>query len=285
MRLHHELLAAPGATPTKVVVFLHGILGSGANLRSHARRFIQSRPEFLAALIDLRAHGQSLGVEPFTPNEVEGRHPGDTVAGAAQDIVETAQTWDLPVAAVVGHSFGGKVALAFATLQPKLQNVMTLDSAPGPRGDARGSEQTVQVLAMLETLQHPWRDRDAFIAEVEHRGLSRALGQWLAMNLEPRPEGFVFRLSLERINALLSDYLAIDLWPVVERAAKEKIEPRMHLVIGAKSHVYSPEDRLRAHAIAAESEDHVTVDLLNTSHWVHVEDPQGLSALLLQRLG
>ena len=285
MRLHHELLAAPDATPTKGVVFLHGILGSGANLRSHARRFVQARPEFLAALIDLRAHGQSLGGGSL--GKTGPPFPDDTVIGAARDIAETAQTWSVPVAAVVGHSFGGKVALAFAKLDfgPALQAVMTLDSAPGPRGDARGSEQTIQVLSVLETLQHPWRDREAFIAEVENRGLSRALGQWLAMNLEPRPEGFVFRLSLERVHALLADYLAIDLWPVVERAAKAKTEPRIHLVIGAKSHVYAPEDRLRADALAAESEGHVTVDLLNAGHWVHVEDPQGLSALLLQRLG
>ena len=274
MRLHHELLAAPGATPTKAVVFLHGILGSGANLRSHARRFIQSRPEFLAALIDLRAHGQSLG-------ENGG---DDTVAAAAQDLVQTAPSFRVPVAAVVGHSFGGKVALAFAKLQPNLQAVMTLDSAPGPRGDARGSEQALQVLTLLETLQHAWRDRDAFITEVEQRGLSRALGQWLAMNLEPRPDGFVFRLSLARIHALLEDSQALELWPVVERAAREKREPRIHLVIGAKSHVYAPEDRLRAHALAAESEGHVTVDLLNAGHWVHVEDPQGLSTALLERL-
>ncbi|MDP1828762.1 MAG: alpha/beta hydrolase [Archangium sp.] len=274
MLVHHELLTAPDATPTKAVVFLHGILGTGANLRSHARRFIQSCPDFLAVLIDLRAHGRSQGLDG-----------PDTVDNAASDVAQTVKQWSVPVHAVVGHSFGGKVALAFARSHPGLKAVMTLDSAPGPRLEARGSEGTLQVVTMLETLGRPWPDRDAFIAEVERRGQARSLAQWLAMNLESRPEGWVFRLSLPRIHALLEDYFQVDLWPVVEQVAHTKVGPRVHLVIGAKSNVYAQEDRVRAHGLEAESGGYVTVDLLDAGHWVHVEDPQGLSEVLLRRLG
>lgn len=274
MLLHHELLTAPDATPTKAVVFLHGILGSGANLRSHARRFIQSCPDFLAVLVDLRAHGRSTGPDG-----------ADTVDSAAADIGQTAKSWGAPVHAIVGHSFGGKVALAFAREHPGLEAVMTLDSAPGPRLAARGSEGTLQVVTMLEALGRPWPDREAFIAEVERRGQARSLAQWLAMNLESRPEGWVFRLSLPRIHALLEDYFQVDLWPVVEQAARTKSGPRVHLVIGAKSSVYAHDDRVRALSLEAESGGHVTVDLLDAGHWVHAEDPQGLSAVLLRRLG
>ena len=285
MLLHHELLTAPDATPAKAVVFLHGILGTGANLRSHARRFIQSCPDFLAVLIDLRAHGRSQGLDG-----------PDTVDTAAADVAQTAERWSVPVHAVVGHSFGGKVALAFARSHPGLKAVMTLDSAPGPRLEARGSEGTLQVVTMLETLGRPWPDRDTFIAEVERRGQPRSLAQWLAMNLESRPEGWVFRLSLPRIHALLDDYFRVDLWPVVERATptvhpersrgtESPPGPRVHLVIGAKSNVYGQEDRARAHRLETESGGHVTVDLLDAGHWVHVEDPQGLSEVLLRRLG
>lgn len=273
MLLHHDLVPAPGATPTKAVLFLHGILGSGANLRSHARRFVQARPDCLAVLIDLRAHGQSLG-----------REGPDTVVGAAEDVAQTARTWDVPVHAVVGHSFGGKVALAFARAHPQVRSVMTLDSAPGPRVDARGSETTVQVLTLLEPLRRPWPSREAFVAQVEAQGLSRALGQWLAMNLEPRTEGWVFRLDLARIHALLEDYFELDLWPVVEEAARTRQGPRFHLVIGARSNVYDHEDRVRAQGLESQSDGYVTVDLLDAGHWVHVDDPQGLSEVLIRRL-
>lgn len=273
MKLHHEVHSAPGASPTKAVLFLHGILGSGANLRSHARRFIQSRPEYQAVLLDLRAHGDSQGVEG-----------ADTVANAASDLEQTAHALSVPVSAVVGHSFGGKVALAYAQLAPRLEHVVTLDSAPGTRLDARGSETTVQVLTMLETMERTWPSRDAFIAAVESHGLPRSIGQWLAMNLEPRQQTFVFRLSLQRIHALIDDYLEVDLWPVVEEAARTQQGPRLHLVVGTKSSVYSPDELARARALEAQSSGHVTVDLLNAGHWVHVEDPQGVSEVLSRRL-
>lgn len=273
MRLHHTLITAPGASPTKAVLFLHGILGSGPNLRSHARRLVQACPDLLGVLIDLRAHGDSLGVEG-----------ADTVANAAQDVVQTSAEWSVPMHAVVGHSFGGKVALSLAQRHPQLDSVMTLDSAPGPRLDARGSETTMQVLTVLETLRRPWASRDAFIAEIETRGMSRGLGQWLAMNLELRGEGWVFRLDLARIHALLEDYFEVDLWPVVEAAARSRKGPRFHLVIGTKSNVYSHDDRVHAQSLESASEGYVTVDLLDAGHWVHVDDPQGLSSVLINRL-
>lgn len=274
MQLHHDLITAPGASPTRAVLFLHGILGSGANLRSHARRFVQAHPDVLGVLMDLRAHGQSLGVDG-----------PDTVANAAEDVAQTARTWRVPLHAVVGHSFGGKVALALARAHPQLAAVMTLDSAPGPRLDARGSETTLQVLTLLETLRRPWTSREAFVAGVEAHGLAHALGQWLAMNLELRPEGWLFRLELPRIHALLEDYFEVDLWPLVEEAARTRRGPRFHLVIGTRSNVYAHEDRVHAQALETESAGQVTVDLLDAGHWVHVEDPQGLSEVLMRRLG
>ena len=273
MKLHHEVLTAPDAVPTKTVLFVHGILGTGANLRSHARRFIQSRPEFQAVLVDLRAHGDSQGVEG-----------ADTLANCANDLEQTAQSLSPPVRAVVGHSFGGKVALEYARVANGLEAVMTLDSTPGTRIDARGSESTLQVITMLDGMERTWPTRDAFIAAVESHGVARSLGQWLAMNLEPRQGAFTFKLSMPRIHALIDDYLAVDLWPVVADAARTQQGPRLHLVIGTKSTVYSPEELAHARELEAQSSGHVTVDLLNAGHWVHVEDPQGLSDVLIRRL-
>lgn len=273
MRLHHETFTAPDATPTEAVVFLHGILGTGGNLRSHARRFIAGAPRFLAVLMDLRAHGQS-----------QGEDGPDTVAQAARDVAETAAALPVPVTAVVGHSFGGKVALALPEVLPGLRDVLTLDSAPGPRLDARGSEATVRVLTMLGELSGPFATRDDFIAQVEARGQARTLAQWLAMNLERSGDGFALRLSLPRITALLDDYFEVDLWPRVEAAAHGE-GPRVHLVIATKSRVYEHDDRVHAHALEAAGHGRVTVDLLEAGHWVHVEAPDGVAEVLARRLG
>jgi pimeloyl-ACP methyl ester carboxylesterase len=272
MQLHTDVVTAPGASPTRALLFLHGILGSGGNLRSHARTFVTARPEYLAVLVDLRAHGESLGVEG-----------ADTVAIAAEDVAQTTRLLAAPVTGVVGHSFGGKVALALAQAHPELKDVMTLDSAPGPRLDARGSEATVRVITMLQGMHGPWDTREAFVQEVESHGQSRGLAQWLAMNLARRPEGFQFRLELTRILALLDDYFAVDLWPLVEQAAQTRTGPRFHLVIGTKSKVYEHDDRVRAQTLESESNGYVTVDLLDAGHWVHVDDPRGVSEVIARR--
>ena len=273
MLLNHELLTAPGAEPKRLIVFLHGILGTGANLRSHAKRLISAQPESGALLMDLRAHGQSLGVEG-----------ADTVENAAADVAQTARASSLPVEAVVGHSFGGKVALAFAAHHPELKHVLTLDSAPGPRLDARGSEATVRVVSMLRELKGPWAKREDFVADVEAHGQSKGLAQWLAMNLDRRAQGFEFALELSRIDALLDDYFRVDLWPLVERAAQTRAGPHFHLVIGMKSKVYEHDDRVRAQQLESESDGYVTVDLLDAGHWVHVDDAQGVAEALQRRL-
>lgn len=269
MKLHHDVVRAPGAMPTRAVFFLHGILGSGSNLRSHARKFVQEKPDFAGVLVDLRAHGSSLGTEG-----------SDSLAGAAADLAETAKLVSLPVHGVVGHSFGGKVALAYANLDPTVPHVMTLDSAPGPRPDARGSESTLEVLALLEAALRPWESRDVFVAYVESQGQSRSLGTWLAMNLELKPEGWVFRLSLDRIHRLLDDYFEQDLWNVIERESPTKF----HLVIGTRSRVFLHEDRVRASLLESQTDGRVTVDLLDAGHWIHVEDPQGVSRVIAARL-
>ncbi len=301
MKLKHEVLRAPGSEATSAVVMLHGILGSGSNLRGLARSFLSS-PEGAGrcvVLMDLRAHGGSL----------DGPGNADTVKHAADDVVETLGTLPVTPYAVVGHSFGGKVALALEGLP--LSHVMTLDSAPGPRTDARGSEKTMAVLEQVRALALPlgadgdtssprpsppleerekkvWSSRDAFIDELVRGGQTRPLAQWLAMNLERTDAGFRFKLDLTRIDALLGDYLHLDLWPVVERASHVVGPgPRLHLVIALQSKVYEHDDRVRAQSLESESVSGapgVTVDLLEGSHWIHTDNPTGVVEVMRARL-
>jgi pimeloyl-ACP methyl ester carboxylesterase len=268
VRLHCDTLAS-GPAPTQAIAFLHGILGGGVNLRSHARRLVERRPELMALLMDLRGHGQS-----------QGRDGEDTVTAAARDVAETAAGLGRPLTQVVGHSFGGKVALELIELVPTLQRVVTLDSAPGPRLDARGSEATVRVLGLLARLLGPWKTREAFVAEVEGLGESRTMAGWLAMNLGPGADGFRLRLELPRIQALLDSYLALDAWPVLERAIARG-RPRLELVIATASEVYRAEDRERAQRLAQRAPGQLAVHLLEGGHWVHVENSAGVDQVLL----
>src|SRR5687767_12064792 len=99
--LAHAVLAPEGAAPRRWIMFLHGILGSGANWRSFAKGLLAACPGWGAVLVDLRMHGSS-----------QGFAPPHTVAAAAADLASLGLPG--PLGAVVAHSFGGKVALAYA---------------------------------------------------------------------------------------------------------------------------------------------------------------------------
>ncbi|TMA56549.1 MAG: alpha/beta fold hydrolase [Deltaproteobacteria bacterium] len=114
-----------GPRPLKTIAFLHGILGSGGNLRTIARRFVAARPRWTAWLVDLRGHGRS-------PKGT----PDPSLEAAARDVLDLATRAAPPLAAMAGHSFGGKVALeALRIANGSLEHVLAIDSMPSRRSN------------------------------------------------------------------------------------------------------------------------------------------------------
>lgn len=274
LAFEHLPSQASGAVERRVL-FLHGILGSGANLRTIARRFLSARPRWDAWLIDLRGHGES---PKSTPNPSLAAASADVCALVAR------ATSAVPVGAVVGHSFGGKVALELlrnGTALAPHAHVVTLDSNPGMREAPRHGDSALAVIELLDSLPKTFASRAAFIDAVIAHGMSRGLAQWLGMSVATNPSGDVrFGLDLAELRGLLHSYFAADLWPVIESPPDAV---NVHLVIGAKSDSYSQDDRTRARTIAT-TQPRTTVDLLTTGHWVHAEDPDGVVRLLLDRI-
>lgn len=266
--LHHAIVEAGGAAPSRYVLFLHGIFGTGANWRTFARRWVEAKPGWGAVLVDLRMHGAS-----------QAQPPPHTVQSAAGDLVELARALDGPVEAVVGHSFGGKVALAYAdAVAGNLERAFILDSTPGPRPDHRGSESTLEVLAFLERVGQV-ATRAEFVQRARAAGMSQGIAQWLAMNLERRGESFEVKLELHAIRELLEDYFRLDLWEVLERPPGRV---RFEVVLGGRSKVFDASERARLQAIAARLPERLVIhELPNAGHWVHVDDPEGVARLLL----
>jgi esterase len=265
MPLSFELVSAPSSTPAAWMFFLHGILGTGANFRSFARKVVTARPSWGAVLVDLRAHGASRSMPP--PHGV---------ASAAADLVELEERLPGSVRAVLGHSFGGKVALAYlddrARRDPAaITRLFLLDSNPGLRPEARGSESTLEVIAMLRTLPPTFATRRDFIEQVKATGHSERIAQWLAMNLARTGDGAAFRfaIDLDAIDALLADYFARDLWHVLEPPPGEA---QIVAINGGKSAVYDDEARARLQSDAARWPERLTVHTLaEAGHWIHVE--------------
>jgi pimeloyl-ACP methyl ester carboxylesterase len=268
--LAYALVAPEGPPPRRWVLFLHGILGSGGNWRGFAKRLLEACPGWGALLVDVRMHGLS-----------QGFAPPHTVTAAADDLAALAPPG--PIGAVVAHSFGGKVALSFASRHGgrDLERVWVVDATPGARPTGRGSEGTLRVLAHLEQMAFPVPSRQAFVDRVVGAGFGLPLAQWLAMNLRATDGGLGLRVDLGAIRAMLDDYLALDLWPVLESPPGRAT---IHLVVGGRSNVVSPDDRARAEALGRAGRVEVSV-LAAADHWVHVDDPEGLFGLIAPRLG
>ncbi len=259
---HAVKLPPERGEPRGWLLFLHGILGSGANWRTIARRLVAARPEWGALLVDLRMHGRS-----------QGAPPPHTIDAAADDLARLAGSLELPVAGVVGHSFGGKVALALRG-KLALAEVWVLDATPGARQEPRDDPDSAQhVLDALRGLPRAFPDRAAFVAGLTGAGFSRALADWLAMNLEPEGSGYRLRLDLDAVGELLADYYRRDLWSALESGPGAA-----HLVVAVRSRALDQEDRRRAASLP------IALHTIEAGHWLHMEAPDQLVALVSAEL-
>ena len=252
----------------RTILFLHGILGRGVNLRTIAKRFIEARPNWTAWLIDLRGHGRS-----------PKRSPAPSLEAAARDVVSLAVRAELPVRAIAGHSFGGKVALEVARLGGlgSLAHVVSIDSAPGLKEAVRGDGSPLDVIDVLESLPREFPSKTDFVKAIVAAGKTRTLGEWLAGSVERENDHVRFSLDLNEIRALVLDYLACDLWSTVEHPPRGV---NVHLVIAEQSDSYLQADVDRALRIAGLNSQ-VTVDVLPGGHWSHSDNPGALLAKLL----
>jgi esterase len=259
--LSHTLVTAQGAPPpTRWALVLHGLLGRGSNWRTLTRALVEDRPAWGCVLVDLRMHGDSQGFA--APHTVEA---------AASDLDGLGEKLPGRVEAVLGHSLGGKVALAFLAQHRGLSNAILLDTNPGPRPEGRGSETSQAVLHALRGLSPLWPTREAFVAALEALGQTTALSRWLAMNLVRTPDGFRFGLEREAMESLLQDVLRRDDWAVLESPPRGV---QVDVVLGGRSRTVEGADRARLERLAAEGKLRLTV-LPEAGHWVQVDDLQG----------
>lgn len=267
--LSHERVTAEGATPQRWLYVLHGIYGAGRNWASVIRRVVRARPEWGALLVDLRQHG---GSQAFPPPH--------TVDAAAADLVDLAGHTGLVPDAVLGHSFGGKVALLFAgrggAAAAALRQVWVIDSTPESRAPG-GSAWTM--LEVLRSLPDRFNSRDDLVAAMAEHGVDRPTAQWMATNLEHRDGALRWRFDMDAMEALLRSFFDTDAWNVVEDPPRDVV---IHLVKAEQSSVLEGATLERAEAAARSGRAHV--HRVAGGHWVNAENPAAVEALLVRSL-
>lgn len=256
-----------GASPTAWIYVLHGIYGAGRNWASVARELVRRRGGWGALLVDLRLHGDSRGFGP--PHTVEA---------CARDVEALADASEPAPLAVLGHSFGGKVALSLiGDALPGLLQAWVVDCDPGARPPGGAA---VEMLRAVRSLPGPFEERGEAIAGLEARGFDRVVAAWMATDLERADDGLRWRLDLEEVEALLADFFRTDLWPVVE-APPEGVE--LHFVKAEGSDAL-PEAAGRRIEAASRESGRVRLHRVAGGHWVNADNPDALLELLTSHL-
>jgi esterase len=247
------MLAMTEAGSGPPLVLLHGLFGAGQNwggIRSVlARRFRVLTP-------DLRNHGAS------------PRAPEMSYAAMAEDVVGVLDAAGIDRAAVLGHSMGGKVAMALALAHPdRVERLVVADIAPVRyRPALRGYVAAMQALPLQAGLAR--RDADAMLAATIPEAGIRA---FLLQNLRFETDPPAWRLGLEELAAAM---------PVIEDFAVPqgaRFDGPVLVMAGETSGYIRAEhhDTFRALFPAVRF-----ATVTGAGHWVHAENPSGFLALL-----
>ena len=273
-RLHYDETTAEGEPCCATILLLHGIYGSGQNWRSVARRLVGRRPEWRVVAVDLCSHGRSPRLEP------------QTLRACAEDLAEVEARLGDDVRAVLGHSFGGKVALLHASLagsDPSAgpRQYWIVDAAPGARRQVGGPW---RILEALRRSPGPFDRRVDAQAAFEAEGFPRAVARWMATNVAPvrnRRDGQMeWRIDPEEMERHLDDFAGTDLWNVVE---SPPAGTTIHFVRATDSAALTPADVRRIELVARRS-GRVSLHHVPGGHWLNVENPDGLVKLLAREL-
>ncbi|MCU0328008.1 MAG: alpha/beta fold hydrolase [Chitinophagales bacterium] len=111
--LHHKFFHSQ---KKQCVVIIHGLFGTMDNWTTLAKRF----SEFVDVLtVDIRNHGKS-----FHDSDIQ-------YDSLAKDILMLLDHYQLDQAIILGHSYGGKIAMHFAGMYPmRTEQLVVVDIAP-----------------------------------------------------------------------------------------------------------------------------------------------------------
>jgi esterase len=248
MILHAECL---GTGPGKPVALLHGLFGRGRNLAAIARGLATFRQ---VILLDLRNHGAS----PHAP--------GMGYRFLAEDVLETLRVLDLGPVSLLGHSMGGKTAMACALLAPDaVDHLLVADIAPV----AYAHHNRAVAAAMQAIPLHPGLTRAGAGALLQEAVPDEAVRGFLLQNFLPGAAPS-WRIGLGEIAASIAD---LEAWPAF--GAGTTFDGPALFVNGADSDYVTAEGRDAARALFPRAH---FMTLKNAGHWLHADQP----ALFLQ---
>lgn len=245
--IHHGTTGPP-------LLILHGLLGSSRNWRSVAQFLAR---DFSVVTVDLRNHGQSPHADDMD------------FAHLVADVCSLIESHRWAEVHLLGHSLGGKVAMALALNFPDLlKTLMVVDIAPVAYKD-RYSE-IVRCLQAMRITQAT--SRAAIDRELAESIPDSGLRQFLLMNLVATSSGFRWSANLD---ALLQALPKLSSFPHVTRVARFT-KPTLFIAGGRSDYVGRHHLPAIHHLFPAAQ----ITRLDRAGHWPHVENADEFMATL-----
>lgn len=151
------------------ILFLHGFMGAGRDWAAIS----EALPERRCLLVDLPAHGASVGLEDAAY----------TMLGATRGVLDVLDALAIERCHLVGYSMGGRLALYLALEQPERWQSVVLESAsPGLRtAEAQAhrrrvdAERAAAIVANFPDFLERWYRQPLFASLQQHPGLVKRL--------------------------------------------------------------------------------------------------------------
>ena len=235
------------------IVILHGLLGSGRNWTSIAKRLASTHK---VETLDLRNHGGSPWADAMSYPVM------------AADVRSHIERTALGPVTLLGHSMGGKTAMRLALDAPSLvERLVVVDIAP--------ADYDHSTAAYVEAMRGLDLDGLTSRSEVDER-LAESVDEpgiraFLLQNLVRGDQGFVWRPQLDVLAEAMPDLMS---FPVGEHDHYRG--PALFLA-GANSDYVQPGHRPAIEALFAKPDIRIIAD---AGHWLHTEQTTAFLAHL-----
>ncbi|WP_445946305.1 alpha/beta fold hydrolase [Shewanella sp.] len=235
----------------QAVVLIHGLFGDLDNLKSLSAELEKTHQ---VIRVDVPNHGLSEHWQQMDYPLL------------AEAIIQLLDTLGLASAHLVGHSMGGKIAMATALLYPqRIDSIVAADIAPvayPPRHQA--------VFAGLTSLDLANTNRNQALNHLTQAGIDTGTAQFLLKSLRRAETGFSWKMNLD---GLIRCYDKLIGWSIT---AKPYTKP-CYMIRGGDSDYVTAEHK---DAIMAQFPQVQAKTINGTGHWLHAQKPEIFNRLV-----
>jgi esterase len=240
----------------KAIVLIHGLFGSLDNLGLLARSL---KDNYKVISVDLRNHGKSAHTDTFTYQDM------------ANDVLAVIDELNIEQFSVVGHSMGGKVAMALSEVATtRLEHLMILDMAPVHYHVHRHENVFAGLREVAKHTVHKRSEADVYLAK---HVLEPGVRQFLLKSFAKDGDSYNWRFNVE---GLIANYATIMGWKDVL-----PFEGKTLFIKGQESEYILPEHREKIALQFPHAKAHMVA---NTGHWLHAEKPETVNRIILSFL-